>query len=185
MAMKHADHHADRLGPAGRRRRARLALALGCSSMTTGIMAREAMAAATRTAATCARVPHRRQGDQAGEQRQSSERERAEAADAAVAHDLERAARGRRRRPAPSAVSASPSSCRAPVASTIAAIASSAAGSGGSPSQRGQREGAAPPSRPDHGAHQREGVDRRRQVAHGHVAVELRPAAGSGTARRP
>ena len=107
------------------------ALALGCSSMTTGIMAREVMAAAISTAMTW-------RGSHIGARairRASSEVIRASAPklpmrlSAMIASALSRSVPA----PRPSAVSASPSSCRAPVSTTMVTIAISAEGRGGSP----------------------------------------------------
>ena len=64
-------------------------MALGCSSMTTGHHGARGHGGGDQDGHHLARLPHRRQGDQAGQER-DHQRQRAEAADPAVGHDRQR-----------------------------------------------------------------------------------------------
>ena len=118
------------------------ALALGWSSITTRISARDAMPAATRASVTCA-------GSHIGARtmrRASTETISARAPKLPIRLSamISKARSRSPPAPRPSAVSARPSSCSAPVTRIIATIASSADGNDGRPDQRPWRRRARP-----------------------------------------
>ena len=146
------------------------ALALGWSSMTTGIIAREVMAAAISTAMTW-RGSHSGARAISRPEHRDDQRQRAEAADAAVGHDRQRlVAIGAGAEPVGGI--GQPVLVQGAGEHDHGDDGDQGRGQGWQAHERGGGIGEAG-QQPDDGAHQREGMDRARQIPHGHGPVEL------------